>query len=63
MSDIALRAREAVPAVEGITDHAEIQKQDEVWFDLTPVEKKLCASSLGLGVLLLLVSLVVFRLS
>lgn len=43
-------------------DNEEIRKQDEGWFDLTPVEKKLCGISFGLGVTLLVVFFALFRL-
>ena len=43
-------------------DHPEIVRQDEEWFDLLPIEKKLCTGSLLLGIVLLGVSLAAFRL-
>ncbi|MGM9581528.1 MAG: hypothetical protein ACI3U2_09875 [Anaerovibrio sp.] len=43
-------------------EHIEIIRQEAEWFDLTPIEKKLCGTSLGLGIALLAVFLVAFRL-
>ena len=43
-------------------EHIEIIRQEAEWFDLTPIEKKLCGASLGLGIALLAVFLVAFRL-
>lgn len=43
-------------------EHIEIIRQEAEWFDLTPIEKKLCGVSLGLGIALLAVFLVAFRL-
>ena len=31
-------------------EHIEIIRQEAEWFDLTPIEKKLCGASLGLGI-------------
>lgn len=42
-------------------DHPEIIAQDEEWHDLSPIEKKLCFSSLGLGIALLAVFVLAFR--
>lgn len=42
-------------------DHPEIVSQDEEWQDLSPIEKKLCFSSLGLGVALLAIFVLAFR--
>ena len=36
-------------------EHIEIIRQEAEWFDLTPIEKKLCGASLGLGIALLAV--------
>ncbi len=50
-------------AVEYQEDHVnpEISAQDDEWFDLLPIEKKLCGISFGLGVALLVVFLGIFR--
>ena len=40
--------------------NAAIREQDTEYFDMTPVEWKLCGASLGLGILLLLIFLVLF---
>lgn len=42
-------------------EHPELAADEAEWFDLTPVEKKLCAASLGLGVVLLGVFLTIFE--
>ena len=41
-------------------ENAAIQEQDTEYFDMTPVEWKLCGAALGLGILLLLIFLVLF---
>jgi hypothetical protein len=46
--------------------YEEIQHENSVleedqWFDLQPIEKKLCAYSLGLGILFLFVCIVLFE--
>ncbi|MGE1061566.1 hypothetical protein NXG27_02845 [Megasphaera paucivorans] len=35
--------------------------QEEEWFDLQPIEKKLCVYSLGLGILLLFIFILLFE--
>ncbi|MDP4127690.1 MAG: hypothetical protein Q8912_12185 [Bacillota bacterium] len=40
---------------------AEMQAQAEEWYDLLPVEKKLIGYSLGLGILLLIIFIVGFK--
>lgn len=58
MTELALKAeREST-----YQEHAELVAQDEEWFDLTPIEKKLCGISLGLGISLMVIFLAFFRL-
>jgi hypothetical protein len=40
---------------------AEMQAQAEEWYDLLPVEKKLIGYSLSLGILLLVIFIVCFK--
>lgn len=42
-------------------EHVEIQKQEQEWFDLKPIEKKLCGYSLGLGIILLVIFILIFE--
>ena len=60
MSDTSLNTsaapRSAVP------EHPELQQQEQEWFDLKPIEKKLCAYSFGLGIILLVIFISVFEL-
>lgn len=60
MSDIALNKN--YTSVEEHEDHPEIASQDLEWFDLTPIEKKLCGGSMALGIVLLGVFLLAFEL-
>ena len=41
--------------------HVEIQVQEQEWFDLQPIEKKLCGYSFGLGIVLLVIFIFVFE--
>lgn len=58
MTELAVKAERETRYQE----HAELVAQDEEWFDLTPIEKKLCGISLGLGVSLMVIFLAFFRL-
>lgn len=41
--------------------HEEIQLQEQEWFDLQPIEKKLIGYSFGLGIVLLVIFTLVFE--
>lgn len=60
MSDTAFQPQ-ALHQKPHIQEHTEIQKQEEEWFDLKPIEKKLCAYSLGLGIVLLIFFVILFE--
>ena len=62
MSEIALKSNDAVENKSNYQEHPELLQQNEEWFDLTPIEKKLCAISLGSGIVLLGIFLAAFRL-
>lgn len=52
-----------VPTAGRPGEHKEIQVQEQEWFDLQPIEKKLCAYSFGLGIVLLVIFIFVFEIS
>jgi hypothetical protein len=45
----------------GQQPNAKAEMQAEEWFDLLPIEKKLIGYSLGLGILLLVIFIVSFK--
>ncbi len=54
----------SVSSIKGYYEHTEKENktlQEEEWFDLQPIEKKLCAYSLGLGIILLFVFIIIFE--
>lgn len=50
-----------VPGQKVREEHAEIQSQEQEWFDLRPIEKKLCGYSFALGIVLLVVFTLAFE--
>jgi hypothetical protein len=58
MADIRLRENAPVAAKTDV--QAELAVQEQEWFELQPIEKKLCGYSLGLGLGLLVVFVFVF---
>jgi hypothetical protein len=59
MADTEVQTTSPIPERPG--EHEEIRTQDQEWFDLQPIEKKLCGYSLGLGIILLIVFVLVFE--
>lgn len=43
MSEIALKGNDIAASKINYQEHPELLQQNEEWFDLTPIEKKLCA--------------------
>ena len=62
MSEIALKGNDIAASKSNYQEHPELLQQNEEWFDLTSIEKKLCAISLGSGIVLLGIFLAAFRL-
>ncbi|MFZ5898737.1 MAG: hypothetical protein ACOYU7_06140 [Bacillota bacterium] len=52
---------EVSPNLQQTDVRAEMEAQE--WFDLLPVEKRLMGWSLGLGVVLLVIFIIIFRLT
>lgn len=52
---------QGAPAPAQPGEHVELQLQEQEWFDLQPIEKKLCGYSFGLGIVLLVIFIVAFE--
>ncbi len=59
MADTNLNTNVSTPARPDM--HKEIPIRDEEWFDLQPIEQKLCGYSFGLGIALLFLFIFVFE--